>query len=510
MDKKIAIYARKSVFREDSISIESQIEMCEYEARGEDYLVYQDNGYSGKNTDRPDFQRMVSDIEEGLISKVIVYKLDRVSRSVLDFSGLMDLFQKYNVDFVSATEHFDTSNPMGRAMLNICVVFAQLERETIQQRVIDAYASRSKKGFFMGGKIPYGFSKKPIIIDGVKTSMYVQEPDEAADISLIYELYSRPSATLGDVLRELTARGLNTNRRGQHWNTARLSEMMRNPIYTTNDISIYDFFKAQGSNLINPPEQFNGVTSQYLFSGTNTNRKTWDLSGQNVVIAPHQGFIPPDVWLACRRKLLANHQVKTCKAKNSFLSGKIKCGNCGYAIVVRFSQRSKGHVRYFIDTGWTENHCCIHKLPTIHADDFEAVIIDKIREKLSELTIQADTNTKDELFEKINNIEEQISKIEREIEGLVDKIMLQDIDKTTVKYINERISKLDGQKVELSCECDKLRAERKKNSETDYNVLHDVMSKWDELSFNDKRSVVELLIEKILVFPDKIEIQWKV
>ena len=510
MNRRIAIYARKSVFREDSISIESQIEMCGYETKGQDYFVYQDNGYSGKNTDRPDFQRMVSDIKAGLISKVIVYKLDRVSRSVLDFSGLMDVFQKYNVDFVSATEHFDTSTPMGRAMLNICVVFAQLERETIQQRVIDAYASRSKKGFYMGGKIPYGFSKTQIVIDGVKTSMYVQEPDEAADISLIYELYSRPSATLGDVLRELTARGLGTNRRGQHWNTARLSEMMRNPIYTTNDISIYDFFKQQGSNLINPPEQFNGVTSQYLFSGTNTNRKTWDLTGQNVVIAPHQGFIPPDIWLACRRKLLANHQVKTCKAKNSFLSGKIKCGNCGYALVVRFSQRSKGHVRYFIDTGWTENHCCSHKLPTIHADDFEDIIVDKIREKLSELTIQADTNAKDELLEAISHIEDKIAELEQQIESLVDKVMFPDIDKTTVKYINERIAKLDGQKTELSREADTLRAERQKRSETDYNVLHDVMSKWDELTFEDKRSVVELLIEKILVFPDRIEIRWKV
>ena len=225
MDKRIAIYARKSVFREDSISIESQIEMCGYETKGQDFIIYQDNGYSGKNTDRPDFQRMLSDIKSGKISKVIVYKLDRVSRSVLDFSELMDVFQKYNVDFVSATEHFDTSNPMGRAMLNICIVFAQLERETIQQRVIDAYASRSKKGFYMGGKIPYGFSKAPIVIDGVKTSMYVQKPDESADISLIYELYSKPSATLGDVLRELTARELNTNRRGQHWNTARLSDL---------------------------------------------------------------------------------------------------------------------------------------------------------------------------------------------------------------------------------------------------------------------------------------------
>lgn len=510
MDKKIAIYARKSVFREDSISIESQIEMCGYETKGQDFIIYQDNGYSGKNTDRPDFQRMLSDIKSGKISKVIVYKLDRVSRSVLDFSELMDVFQKYNVDFVSATEHFDTSSPMGRAMLNICIVFAQLERETIQQRVIDAYASRSKKGFYMGGRIPYGFSKVPFSIEGAKTSMYEQEPDEAADIALIYELYSKPSATLGDVLRELTARGLNTNRRGQHWNTARLSEMMRNPIYTTNDISIYEFFKAKGSNMINSPEEFNGVTSQYLFRGTKTNRKTWDLNGQNVVVAPHRGFIPPDVWLACRRKLLGNHQVKTCKAKNSFLSGKIKCGNCGYAIVVRFSQRSKGHIRYFIDTGWTENHCCTHKLPTIHADDFEMVIIDKIRAKLSELTIQADTNAKDELLEMIGHIEEKIVRLDSEIEGLVDKIMLPDIDKTTVKYINERIAKLDSQKTELSLEADKLKAERQKRSATDFKVLHNVMDKWDELSFEDKRSVIELLIEKILVFPDRIEIRWKV
>lgn len=510
MNKKKAIYARKSVFREDSISIESQIEMCEYEVRGQEYLVYQDNGYSGKNTDRPDFQRMVTDIKAGLISKVIVYKLDRVSRSVLDFSGLMDTFQKYKVDFVSATEHFDTSSPMGRAMLNICVVFAQLERETIQQRVIDAYASRSKKGFYMGGKIPYGFRKVPVVIDGVKTSMYEQEPDEAADISLIYELYSKPSATLGDVLRELTARGLNTNRRGKHWNTARLSELMRNPIYTTNDISIYEFFKAQGSNLINPPEQFDGVTSQYLFSGTNTNRKTWDLSGQNVVIAPHRGFIEPEMWLACRKKLLANHQVKTCKAKNSFLSGKIKCGNCGYAVVVRFSQRSKGHIRYFIDTGWTENHCCTHKLPTIHADDFEQIIVDKIRDKISALTIKAASNDRDELQEVIDRTAAKITELESEIERLVDKLMMPDTDKTAMKYINGRIAKIDSQKCELSKEIERLKAERLKRSDKDYQVLHNVMSKWDELTFDDKRSVVEVLIEKILVFPDKIEIRWKV
>ena len=508
--QKIAIYARKSVFREDSISIESQIEMCRYEARGEECVIYKDNGYSGKNTDRPDFQRMVRDIKSGLINKVIVYKLDRVSRSVLDFSGLMDLFQKYKVDFVSATEHFDTSSPMGRAMLNICVVFAQLERETIQQRVMDAYASRSKRGFYMGGKILYGYRKEPVYIDGVKTSMYAINGEEAEDVKLIYELYSKPSATLGDVLRELVARGINLNRRGHCWNTARLSETMRNPAYTRNDISVYEFYRQQGSNLINPPEQFDGNTSLYLFSGENTNRKTWDLKGQNVVIAPHTGFIEPDIWLTCRKKLLMNHQVKTCKPKNSFLSGKVKCGNCGYAIVVRYSARSKGHIRYFIDTGRTEHHCCAERLPTIHADEFEKVIVERIKEKLTSLTIKAKAVDRNDIFNEIARQENRVHEIDTEIDILVEKLMSEEIDKTAVKYINKKISQLDSEKLDVKTNIDDLKNDAYKKSDKDYKQLCNVTSKWDELTFDDKRSVVEVLIKKIMVYPDKIEIEWNI
>lgn len=150
-----AIYTRQSVDRADSISIESQMEFCQYETRGGEYRYYSDRGFSGKNTDRPDFQRMMNDIKNGEIKRVIVYKLDRISRSILDFTSMMEEFHKYGVEFVSTTKKFDTSSPMGRAMLNICIVFAQLERETIQKRVADAYASRSKHGFFMGGPVPY-------------------------------------------------------------------------------------------------------------------------------------------------------------------------------------------------------------------------------------------------------------------------------------------------------------------------------------------------------------------
>ena len=117
--------------KKDSISIESQIEFCKYELKGGNCKEYKDKGYSGKNTERPQFQQLMQDIESGLVRKVVVYKLDRISRSILDFAKMMDFFQKYEVEFVSSTEKFDTSTPMGRAMLNICIVFAQLERETI-------------------------------------------------------------------------------------------------------------------------------------------------------------------------------------------------------------------------------------------------------------------------------------------------------------------------------------------------------------------------------------------
>jgi len=118
MNKRIdAIYGRQSVDRQDSISIESQIETCKYELKDENYKEYTDKGYSGKNTARPSFQQLVKDIEKGQIQRVIVYKLDKISRSIIDFSNMMERFRRYDVEFVSSTEKFDTSAPMGNTQV---------------------------------------------------------------------------------------------------------------------------------------------------------------------------------------------------------------------------------------------------------------------------------------------------------------------------------------------------------------------------------------------------------
>ena len=149
------------------------------------------------------------------------------------------MIEEYHVEFVSSTEKFDTSTPIGRAMLNICIVFAQLERETIQKRVTDAYYARNKRGFYMGGRIPYGYRLKETIIDNIRTSMYEEVPEESEQLKLIYSLYADPANSLGDIIRYLNKHGIK-QLRGGNWTSARLSEMLRNPVYVEADIDVYN------------------------------------------------------------------------------------------------------------------------------------------------------------------------------------------------------------------------------------------------------------------------------
>lgn len=364
-----AIYARQSVDRADSISIESQIEFCQYEMRGEQYKVYTDRGYSGKNTDRPAFAEMMNDIESGVIRKVVVYKLDRISRSILDFSNMMEQFGTHKVEFVSTTEKFDTSSPMGRAMLNICIVFAQLERETIQKRVADAYYSRSQKSFYMGGRVPYGFRLIPTTIDGVKTSMYEINTEEAEKVRLIYELYSKPECSYGDIIRYFQSHGILKN--GKPWGRTRLADVLRNPIYVRSDLSVYEFYRDQGAIIANDPGDFIGTNGCYYYKGKDsTGRKQMNLEGNHLVLAPHEGIIPADLWLKCRAKCLEAQQIKPYqKAKNTWLAGKIKCGICGYALVDKHYSTTRS--RYLLCSNKMNAKACAGP-GTIYTDEFGA------------------------------------------------------------------------------------------------------------------------------------------
>ena len=283
MDNRIdAIYGRQSIDKKDSISIESQFEFCRYELKGGEAKEYKDKGYSGKNIERPDFQRLLQDIRLGLIKRVIVYKLDRISRSIVDFAKLMELFKQYDVEFVSCTEKFDTSTPMGRAMLNICIVFAQLERESIQMRVQDAFYSRCTKGYYMRGRTPYGFDTEPIVMDGIKTKKLVENA-EMDFAELMFQMYAEPGNSYGDITRYFVKHSIKVYDKALQ--RGFISKLLRNPVYVQADMDIYEYYKAQGVKIESPPEMFTGDNSCYLYQGREGEEPI-------LVIAPHQGRIP--------------------------------------------------------------------------------------------------------------------------------------------------------------------------------------------------------------------------
>ncbi len=497
-----ALYARQSVEKVDSISVESQLELCRHETHGRLYKEYIDKGYSGKNTNRPAFEEMMEDIKQGKIQRVIVYKLDRISRSILDFANMMEVFHEYNVEFVSSTEKFDTSTPLGRAMLNICIVFAQLERETIQKRVTDAYYSRCKRGFYMGGRIPYGFKKQETVIDGIKTSKYVPVPEEAEQIRLIYSLYADSNNSLGDIIDYFNKNGIK-HLRGGVWVASRLSEILRNPIYVKADVNVYDFFQAQGAKVFNPVSDFTGYYACYLYKAESTTRSKSELLGKEVVLAPHEGIVSSRDWIKCRKRCLSNRQLaKTCKAKNSWLLGKVKCGKCGYGlIVVKANTKWK---RYFICAGAssTKKAKCQGLGSTVYADLLEDYVSKAIREHLAEFqTLRK--QEKQRIDPKINKLKIRIAEINKEINDVIDRMI--GIDSLPMDYINNKIMELDSEKRKLQVELDDLESSL---YNTPIDTIANHVEAWNEITFEDKQAVVDILIKVIIVADGKVEITW--
>ncbi len=180
-----AIYTRKSTSEgldSDFTSLDNQREAAESyinSQKSEGWVAlpdkYDDGGYTGGNTDRPALQKLITDIKEGKVNCIIVYKVDRMSRSLLDFVQLLEFFDKNNVAFVSVTQAFNTNNSMGRLTLNILLSFAQFEREIISERVKDKMGAGRKKGKWLGGPPIMGYD-----IDSVNHKLLINQKDEYA------------------------------------------------------------------------------------------------------------------------------------------------------------------------------------------------------------------------------------------------------------------------------------------------------------------------------------------
>lgn len=504
----IALYARKSIERENSISCETQLEYCKAtlkpDERSMKILTFVDNGYSGGNTDRDGFQKMMKKIEQGKISKLVVYRLDRISRSLSDFVNILNTLKQYNVKFVSSQESFDTSSPYGEMIVKILMVFAEFERQSIIERVTQAYAHRSEKGFYMGGRKPYGFDLSETQIHGIKTKMLTPISFEAEQIKYIFDSYAVAGVSLRRLMDNLIQNNIMPS--SGSWSTAKLSTILKNPIYARADNEIYEYYLRNNAKIISDINEFDGIHGLQVYGKSKHSAE--DFSDMKAVVMTHEGIVSSDVWLKCQKKLEKNKQIgNSISNTTSWLGGKIACSTCGRTMTVtKGGLHSDGsRTRYFSCTGKSHNRICKGTKNTLYADSLEDMVYELISEKLMTLKsgrrkISTDNSNK------INLLKNRISEIKAEQEKLVDIMLRDGLESEMLILLNNKAKKLSEEKKTLLEKIESLESEE---SEI-INVIN-LSKKWKTANFEERRAVCNLLIEKIFIdYDGAVKVIWNI
>lgn len=479
-------YARQSVEKRDSLSLSGQIALCCRTAGVDRLKVYQDSGYSGKNTQRPAFQRLLKDIKADRIGTIYVYRLDRFSRSVADFGQLWEIMQAHGVEFVSVNENFDTKTPMGRAMLHIIMVFAQLERETTAERVRDNYYRRVALGLWPGGPAPYGYQIGRGD-DGKGHAAPTLLPDENAETVLrIFQEYAEGGMSLSRLARKLSQKGIPGPRRAT-WDNVTLSRLLHNPAYAMADEQVRLYLLTKGVNVTSEADDFDGVHGVLLAGKRHANdRKYTDLRDHSAAVLNSVGIIPAELWLRCQEKLDRNCQVgNSGKGTHTWLSGLLKCAKCGYSLkVITDKQR-----RYLACSGRYNMSRCD---ASVHVDltELESAVQSNIESLLQQCPVEDTTPVKDEYVGKL-------AEIDRRADRLVDAFAESDMPEM---YLKRALDRLDRERQALQ---ERRRCQQGRPTMPDKLVF-------TQLSFEERKIVAAQLIRRIEICGHAVQIYWAV
>ena len=353
---KFAIYSRKSKATDKGESIGNQVEMCRNyinaNAPGEEheFLIYEDEGFSGKNTKRPEFLRMMQDAKKKRFQQVVVYRLDRISRNIVDFMTITEKLQSSGIGFISINERFDTTTPMGRAMMQIAAVFAQLERETIAERVQDNMLMLSYTGRWLGGKTPFGFSSKRIFQNkelGIEKSYSRLVPNEDMKIvRLIFERYEAAGSfhAVQVYLHERQLMAQNASRTTDFF----IRNLLSNPVYCAADEAARSYFEERGSKVAGEAALWDGRHGIMPYNRHSEKKegtiqrevKEWVLA-----VGEHEGTIEGERFVRIQRRIAANKERYNSftSATNDYalLSGLLYCAKCGKRMYTK-PQNKKG------------------------------------------------------------------------------------------------------------------------------------------------------------------------
>ena len=453
MKKIAAIYIRVStdIQAEEGYSIEAQKEQLTAYcvSKGiKNYDYYIDGGWSGSNIDRPEMQRLIKDVKDDKISHVIVYKLDRLSRSQKDTLYLIeDVFNPHNVDFVSLNESMDTSTPMGRLMLGILSAFAQLERENIRMRTRMGMKERVKSGLWMGGgRVPFGYD--------YDSSQGILVPNKDAEkVKQIYKLYieGKSPQDIADLL------GLKYDK-------------LVNQILVRK--SNYGIIEYNG-------EEYQGKHEPII------SKETYDIAMQCM------------------------EQRKTTRTNNSehLLTGLIYCGKCGAKmryqkwgnkgckLICYSQQKSK---KYLIK----DPDCDQEK---IWADEIEGYVVnalfqfaDNYEPSKTESLIEKDKLTL--LYNQKNELSKKLKRLYNIYAEQDDDMLLETI--SDVKKQLDSVNKKIEQNIQNNTE-EKQRKEK-------IGILRNLSSIWNEITANEKKTIIRKLVDKIVITDNHVHINFSI
>ena len=350
---RIAVYSRKSRFTGKGESIDNQVELCreylrlhrgrEAESRID---VYEDEGFSGGNLNRPGFRRMMEAARKRELEAVVVYRLDRISRSIGDFSALIQELGRLGVAFISIREQFDTNSPMGRAMMYIASVFSQLERETIAERIRDNMHELAKTGRWLGGVTPTGYTSEHMtaLTPEGKTKGACRlklVPEEAELVESVFDLFLE-LGSLSAVEAELLRRRI-TTRKGREFTRFSIRGILCNPVYLTADGAAYDYFKGIGAELCFPRDSFDGQHGVLVYNRTDQEKgraavarppEEWLVS-----VGGHRPIVSSERWIRAQ-EILERGRGRTCRTSRgngALLTGLLVC-RCGGPMYPKLSK----------------------------------------------------------------------------------------------------------------------------------------------------------------------------
>lgn len=520
---KIAIYARKSRTTDKGDSIENQITLCKQYADihfdNPEFIEYRDEGYSGGNTNRPAFQELIKNIKKGGYEVLICYRLDRISRNVLDFSSTLEMITKNNIAFVSIKENFDTTTPMGRAMLHISSVFAQLERETIAERIRDNMLELSKTGRWLGGTLPVGYTSKKTTYEtpaGKTKNFTILEIDihTAPIVTTIFNKYLQLGSLsqLESYLIHKNIKTVNDN----YFHPHVLRSILANPVYCPADESVYKYFTLYHSYISNTLSEFNG---QYGLMVYNKNRKGKSIYRNNIsewiiAIGKHKPLINSEKWLKVQSQLDKNsikaipHNLST----HALLSGLIYCSNCGALMKVTNQAILKDGTTSYIYrcSNKLKSHGTLCNIPNVKGHFLDRTVVDKIKALLlneAEITKKIIQKHKSPVPGHLDlgmggsNLKEQIEKAERAIRKMI-RLMAQTEDPFLEQSYKNEVNRFQKELDTLNKAFTELQAKENQHADDIHNTDIIAASLKTSIEYIDKASLSEkrILLKSIIKY----------